>query len=69
MKDEYDLDAMKSRPNPYAERLGKQVPVCRPEDRSEGLEDEVLEEDVRQALTELDKAVGDRGRAGCLEEA
>ena len=25
MKDEYDLAAMKSRPNPYAERLKKQI--------------------------------------------
>jgi uncharacterized protein (DUF4415 family) len=27
MKEEYDLSKMKSRPNPYAKRLKKQVPV------------------------------------------
>lgn len=32
MKDEYDLAAMKSRPNPYAERLKKQITLSVSED-------------------------------------
>ena len=32
MKDEYDLSTMKSRPNPYAKRLKKQVTLRMSED-------------------------------------